>query len=48
MTRDGNEVIVRVTNLKPDDKGIACTDVYGTVESRIGLGRSSTPTSGTR
>ncbi len=38
VTRDGNTVMVRVTNLAPADKGVICATVYGTVETRIPLG----------
>lgn len=38
VDRDGREILVRVINLVPEAKNVVCTQVYGTVESRIPLG----------
>jgi hypothetical protein len=36
--RSGNEITIHVTNIMPDDPNIACTAIYGTHESFVGLG----------
>ena len=43
MDRDGETVVVQVTNLVPEDKGVICTEQYRTVESRIALGSDFEP-----
>ena len=43
VARDGDTIRVTVTNLKPADTGIFCTQVYGTVESNIALGSDFEP-----
>jgi inhibitor of cysteine peptidase len=40
--RSGNEITVRVTNTMPADPNIACTAIYGTHESTLGLGSDFT------
>lgn len=43
VERDGNDVIVAVTNRVPaPDAGVVCAQVYGTVESNIALGSEFT------
>ena len=38
VTRDGNTILVEVTNLVPTDPQLACTEIYGMVTTRIALG----------
>ena len=38
VDRGGRHILVRVINLVPEDKNVVCTQVYGTVKSRIPLG----------
>lgn len=40
---EGAIVIVRVTNLVPEDENVMCTMVYGTVETRVALGTDFEP-----
>jgi hypothetical protein len=43
VARDGNDVVVTVTNRVPaPDAGVVCAQVYGTVESNIALGSEFT------
>ena len=43
VARHGRTIEVTVTNLQPADKTLLCTQVYGTVESRIVLGTDFEP-----
>ena len=43
VTRDGEDVRVRVTNLMPADPNVACTANYRTVETNIALGTDFDP-----
>lgn len=43
VDRNGATVLVRVTNLVPDDQNVMCTMVYGSVETRIPLGTGFEP-----
>ena len=43
VQRDGDTVHVKVTNLKPGDKNVMCTQVYGIAENRIPLGSDFKP-----
>ncbi len=38
VTRDGNTILVEVTNLMPSDPLLACTEIYGMVRTSIALG----------
>lgn len=38
MKREGSTILVEITNLAPADADVACTEIYGTVETRLGLG----------
>ena len=40
--RSGNTITVRVTNTMPDDPAVACTAIYGTKETTLGLGSGFT------
>ena len=41
-SRSGNTITVRVTNTVPDDPNVACTAIYGTKETTVGLGSDFT------
>ncbi|MDA1349416.1 MAG: hypothetical protein O3A47_11225 [Chloroflexi bacterium] len=43
VERQGATVVVRVTNLVPEDKNVMCTMVYGTVVTRVPLGSDFEP-----
>ena len=43
VAREGDVILVRVTNLQPADREIMCTQLYGNVETRISLGSDFEP-----
>lgn len=43
LSRDENTILVRVTNVRPDDPGLMCAEIYRTVNTRIPLGPDIEP-----